>query len=194
MMIINEIKNEVYKKLIDYAFEKCDAIMFVFRRDGFNQQEILELENNLKHLKNLLSDSLLKHRNGAHWVYTKVGYKQLGIENYYDPPNFDKKFDILFFKSSKEVKDYLLCNKNLYNWLNPQYPEDISFFKNGYCWLYSVAHEEMCDIYCESNEEYEYLKSMGIEFFEKKFEPTLKKYLYYEDYGLDSIKDDSNEK
>ena len=116
---------------------------------------------------NNFSTSLLKHRNGAHWVYCKVGYKQLGIENYYDPPGFDDLFDILFFKLSEDVKKYLLSNNSLYSWLNPESPEDISFFKEGYCWLRSVSHEEIYNIYCKSEEEYEYLKSIGIRFREK---------------------------
>ncbi len=67
-------------------------------------------------------------------------------------------------------------------WLNPNFPEDIAFFRNGYCWLYSVAHEEICDIYCENEEEYEYLKLIGIEFVDDEFVPTPKAELYYEEY------------
>ena len=35
----------------------------------------------------------------------------------------------------------------------------------------SVAHEKLCNIYCESEEEYEYLKSIGVEFYEKEYVP-----------------------
>ena len=74
------------------------------------------------------------------------------------------------------------ANKNLYNWLNPNYPEDVAFFKDGYCWLYSVAHEDICDIYCTDEAEYDTLKEIGIEFYENKFEPTAKGQLYFEQY------------
>ncbi len=190
MMIINEIKNEVYKKLIDYAFEKCDAIMLVSHPLGLTDEEVKLLNKNIKELQEKFKLSIYKIRHDNHWVYS-AAYKGPGK---YLPSEMKNQFNIMFYKLDNSIKEYLLTNKDLYNWINPDYPEDISFFKNGYCWLYSVAHEEMCDIYCESNEEYEYLKSIGIEFFEKKFEPTPKKYLYYEDYGLDNIKDDSNEK
>jgi len=91
-------------------------------------------------------------------------------------------FEVLFFKFDNPIKDYLLENCNFYQWLNPKYPEDVCFFKNGHCWLYSVAHEDYCCIYCETKEEFEYLKSIGIEFDEEEFAAPDKNRLYYEEY------------
>lgn len=183
MFITNNIENEIYEKFIDYAFNKCDAVMFISRKDGFREEQIKELDNTISTLKSKLSDSFLKSRNGSYWVFSKVGYKQLGITDFEDPPGFDDMFEILFYKTSKEVKDYLLTNKNLYNWLNPKYPEDISFFKDGKCWANSVAHEESCFICCEDEFEYEYLKSIGINFYSDEFDPISDSELYYENYN-----------
>lgn len=184
MYVTSEIKGEVYKNLIEYAYDKCDAVMFVFRRDGFSQEDILKLNNLLNQIKKKFSNSILKMRNGSYWVFSKVGYSQLDIEGYNDPPNYDKLFDIVFLKLNDDIKFYLQSNDNLYKWLNPNFPEDISFFRNGYCWLYSVAHEEKCYIYCSNKKEYDYLKLIGVEFYENKYIPTLKKELYYEEYNL----------
>lgn len=185
MLVKEKITNAQYERLIKYAFQKSDAIMFVFRKDGFNNHQILELEKTSRNLQEKFRDSILKIRNGPYWVFTKVGYSQLGISNteFRDPPNFDKLFEILFFKTDKELEKYMLSNSDLYAWLNPNYPEDISFFKDGYCWLYSVAHEEMCDIYCESVEEYNYLRSIGIEFIDDKFIEISNTELYFENYN-----------
>lgn len=184
MLIKGKIENEKYERLIKYAFQKSDAIMFVFRKDGFSNQQILKLEKTSNDLKTKFKDYILKIRNGSYWVFTKVGYSQLGISSseFKDPSNFDKLFKVLFYKTNKELEEYVLSNSNLYSWLNPDYPEDISFFKNGYCWLYSVAHEEMCDIYCENEEEYNYLKSIGIEFMDDKFIEISNNELYFENY------------
>ncbi len=89
---------------------------------------------------------------------------------------------IYILRLSSEMKEDLLNKRSLYSWCFPLSVEDISFFKDGYCWLYSVAHEEICEIYCEDKEEYEYLKSIGIEFWEKEFVPTSKEDLYFENY------------
>lgn len=186
MLVEGMIKNEVYEKLIEYSFQKCDALMFIFRKDGFNDSQKQMVDIQTEKVKNDFSNSCLKVRDGAHWVFTKVGYSQLNISGYEDPPFFEKLFEIFFYQTTEKLKQYLLFNKNLYEWNNPKWPEDISFFKNGYCWLYSVTHENFCYIYCENKEEYEYLKSIGIEFQEKEFKSTPKNELYYENYNIKS--------
>ena len=180
MTVHNKIENDLYVRLINYAFKKADAVMFVSRKDGFTRKDITRLDKTIFDTKQLLKSSFLKSRNGSYWVFMKVGYAHLGIGK--DPDGFQQLFEVLFYETSDEVKEYLLTNRNLYNWLNPKYPEDLAFFKDGYCWLYSVAHEEMCEIYCEDKEEYEYLKSIGIEFWEKEFVPTPREDLYFENY------------
>ena len=87
-----------------------------------------------------------------------------------------------FLKLTEPLKKEILDINAIYTWCFPLMLEDISFYKDGYCWLDSVAHEELCFIYCKNEEEYEYLKSIGIEFVEDKFVPTSKDELYYVDY------------
>lgn len=82
----------------------------------------------------------------------------------------------------QEENKELLNKKSIYDWCFLTSLEDLCFYKNGYCWLYSVGHEEICDIFCENEEEYEYLKSIGIKFVDDKFVPTPKEQLIYEKY------------
>lgn len=187
MLVKGQIENEKYQKLIKYAFQRSDAIMFVIRKGILSNSERYKMEKKMEIIKRKLSKSFLKQRNGSHWVFTRVGYKEMAkdgyvIPGYNDPPDFDNFFEILFYKTDEEVEKYILTNKSLYNWLEPKYPEDISFFKDGYCWLYSVAHEDLCEIYCDSSKEYEYLKSIGIDFWKNEYIPVSKKELYYENY------------
>ena len=98
----------------------------------------------------------------------------------YSNEEFNNLFKVYFYKFSDALKKYLLSNCDLYNWLNPKYPEDIAFFKNGICWLYSVSHEGICDIYVESEEEYNYLKNIGLEFLEEHYRDKFKEEIYLE--------------
>ena len=98
------------------------------------------------------------------------------------PSRKDSVSVVQFYKFDDSLKEYLLTKKNFYSWCNPKFPEDIAFFKDGYCWLYSVAHEEMCDIYYKDRKEYEEMKNIGIEFYKKKFKPIPKKKFYFERY------------
>lgn len=182
MLTKGSITNDIYHKLIEYSFSECDTIMLVFRKDGLDDNKINCLNNTIAKLKQKFGKYVLKTRNGGHWVFTKVGNRECGFAKE-DPPGFDDLFEIIFLKTTPELKEYILENHDLYAWLNPKYPEDISFFKDRYCWLYSIAHEELCFIYCKDEEEYEYLKSIGIEFVEDKFVPTPYEELYYEDYN-----------
>jgi len=186
MKIKQGITYQAYEKIIDYAFSKSDAVMFVFRKDGFNESQVDELEKTRSEFEKNYKDYILKHRNGAHWVYTKVGNEECGITSQKDPKGFQNLFDIYFLSTKSKIKEYLLKNKNFYNWLNPKYPEDISFFKNGYCWLYSVSHEQFIEIYCEKEEEYLLFRQIGLEFEEKKFLATPIEEMYYESYQKNS--------
>lgn len=182
MLVKGIIKNDVYVKLIEYAFKKNDAVMFVARQDGFNTKQVENLKLTVNKVKSLFQKQALKYRNGGQWVFTSVGNKRCGDDED-DPIGYDDLFEVMFFKTDNELKNYMLSNRDLYKWLNPNYLEDVSFFKNGYCWLYSVAHEDLCVIFCESEEEYNYLRSIGIVFWEEEFTPISKEEVYYEEYS-----------
>ena len=40
MLTKNLITDDIYCKLIEYSFTKCDAVMFVSRKDGFDDDKI----------------------------------------------------------------------------------------------------------------------------------------------------------
>lgn len=86
------------------------------------------------------------------------------------------------FKLSENLKKELTAKNTIYDWKYPLTLEDICFFKkDGVCLFWSISHEEIYEICFQENEEteYEYLKSIGIEFVEEKFTPTPKEDLYY---------------
>ena len=174
MEVISDIKGKVYEDLVRYASKRCDAVMFVFCKVPFRGEKLMELEETKSKVKKELEKSFLKDREGNEWVYTGTYYPWVG--------NKKMGSNILFYKFDEDLVEFLLKNDNLYNWLNPDFPEDIAFFKDGYCWLYSVAHEDICDIYCKDRKEYEELKAIGIEFYEKDFEVMPKEKLYFEKY------------
>ena len=80
--------------------------------------------------------------------------------------------EVYVLKFNDEIKEDLLSKNSIYDYYFPKSLEDISFLKDNSYWLYSVTHEEICDIYCEDEQEFKYLKSLGIEFEDDKFEKT----------------------
>ncbi len=169
MYVIREIKGKIYRNLIEYSSTQCDAVMFIVRKDLYlkNLKEFRKFSNLMDNFNNNLKGSLLKKRKGAYWVYSKVCAN-------------NDLFDVYFYKFDSSIKTLLLQNDSFYQWLHPLYPEDIAFFKNGYCWFYSVAHEEICEIYYESETQYKELLKMGVVFDEKYILPHNQR--YYEEY------------
>lgn len=75
-----------------------------------------------------------------------------------------------YFYINNELKDKI-SQKKLWDFVYPYSIEDICFLKNNQYWLESVAHEKLCFIYCETEEEYNYFKSIGVKFYEKEYTP-----------------------
>jgi len=182
MLVTSSIKNKTYKQLIEYAFKKCDAVMFVTTQRFFESKHYrgdpkdkIILEQTIKNIEENFKNDFLKKRTNSQFV----------IDEYKDGKTnrvFNDGFGVYFYTFNKELKDYLLSNTDLYKWNNPHYPENVSLFKDGYCWLSSISHESMCWIYVADKKEFQYLKSIGIEFWQKEFVPTPKKDLYFEKY------------
>lgn len=175
MFLINDaIKGDTYKKLIEYSFEKCNVVMFVFKKWGLDELKINKLNDTMNNLELNFRKTLITKINRPFWVFTEC------FNCKYSEDEFNSLFEIHFYKISETLKKYLLSNCDLYKWLNPAYPEDIAFFKDNVCWLSSVTHEKLCDICVENEKEYDYLKSIGIEFLETSFRKAIKKEIYVE--------------
>lgn len=142
------------ERLINYAYKKCNMITM-----GFYIHNNSNYEKFNKKVRQLQTELVTNYPNS--FIAKK--------EEYYWLTQIKHNYDTYFFQFSKELKDYLLINKNLYNWNNPEFPTDIGFFKDGKCWLRAVPHEHMCDIFVENEKEYNHLKKIGLEFLEGNY-------------------------
>ena len=70
-------------------------------------------------------------------------------------------YDTYYLKIDDFLENQLLKNRALYEWDFPNLPSNICFYKNDKLWLETIAHEEICRIYTEDEEEIEYLKELG---------------------------------
>lgn len=138
-------------------------------------------EKSILEIKKKLSKYLIKERHNPEWAGSKVIVNDKIKEDLYKYNN-QYIFDICFYKNSDEIKRFLIESvDSLYKFNPPYLPEDISFFKEGHCWLKTVTHENMCVINIESKEEYDNLTNIGI-----KMEDYNEKYvngdMWYEEY------------
>lgn len=155
--------------------------------------------NNLKNDQNDYHNSKDVFESVVHWTIYQgkrteltSKYNRKIIKRTNEINNFgeykDKKVIhsiIYMFSLDDDTKSIVLDNPNPFNWLFPNFLEDICFYDNDKCLLSTIAHEEVCNLYCESKEEYEKFKSMGIEFYEENYIPE--QYIVNNNYRYEEI-------
>lgn len=145
------VRGDDYKKLILFALENSDAVMLIFRSYG------RPFKKRIKEARNMLKPFRIASRNNH-----KIK------EDHFEWPGtvtWDQTLihaDI--YRLSPEVKQYILSADDLFSWMYPDRPEDISFFFKGECWFSTTAHEEFCDIFDHEVEIAHLLDSLAIEY------------------------------
>ena len=123
-----------------------------------------------------LSRFMIKKRHNPIWPVTEM------FSNNREHPS---DFEIGIFKACEEIKPYLLKPGHLYGWDSQNYPDDIAFFKDHYCWFGLSRHEEYAIVYPNSQAEYDRFIDMGMQ-IRDPFHPTPKEKLFYEEYPIKS--------
>lgn len=205
--IFNELKSKNYKSLIDYAVLESDAVMLLTKRftkeielaysspvrsefgseeqylgmvdyiEGAKKERYKDeviFKNSTELFLEKLKPYLIKNKNFAsEWPGTVI---ESGFSEYMNR-------DICFYRVCNEVKRYLLEPNGLFNWKYPYFPEDISFFKDGYCWFFTVSHEGYGYIYTKNIEVVKKLKKLSAHFEVHDCNDD-EVNLFYEDYKL----------
>lgn len=229
-----EPKKEIYRKLIEYACERCDTVLMVIRYDmmmsniarfdkicelaNLEENDVLKeyKENGTKNIASIIKKTELKKQLSEDIIETIIkGYEKIKKEYvtkkktmekikdslredlilerhnpewcgqaswfelfYISKSSIEEKiqieykhkgeyiYNICFYKTSENVKEFLLQQNRLYKFLPPNLPEDICFLKNGKCWLRTTTHEHEGYIFEQNEAEKEYLKQIGLKFEE----------------------------
>lgn len=146
-LIHREPRIMYYERFIKYAIDTCDAFMLLvgnYRQDPLFEQRMMPF---LKKLDPLL----VKTRKDADcWP---------GTDSVLDP-----RREIRVYRSHPSAFESLIQPVSLYNWQYPCFPEDLAFFRKGYCWMGMVSHDETAFILSRDEEELVRLEKMGISF------------------------------
>lgn len=79
-----------------------------------------------------------------------------------------------YFKMDKHFIDFFMNETdNIYDFTFPYNLENLCIYINDDIWLESVADDKLCFINCRTEEEYEKLKSFGINFVKEKHKKEL---------------------
>lgn len=155
--VVGSIKGDDYKRVVSFALENSDAVMLIFQSYGRPfKRAIKAIRKELKPFRIASRSNHNAKGEAFEWPGTITWDKTSLI-------HADT------YRLSPEVRAYILSADDLFSWIYPERPEDISFFFKGECWLSTTAHEAFCDVFDHEYEMACLLDSLGIE-YEKNFE------------------------
>ena len=169
IFVEQSIVGENYRRLVEFAFAHSDAAMTVLETSGYSRED----DEKIMETRALLSPYLLESRNNSECTPEHPEFEWPGTRmDYLDPLDPAAVFfheDWRIYADTYEltdfVMDYILSVNGFFYWTR-RYgnPEDISFFKDGKCWLFTTSHENYLYFLEHTEEIREMLDEMKIEY------------------------------
>ena len=164
----NLIKNYSEKTLDDIYFEYKDDNRFFCDneiRKKLHYKNDVEYQNVLTKYKKSYINSIIEL-----FLYNERCSKFLEkYENNIIDKISTEYEEYYYFKMDKHFIDFFMNETdNIYDFTFPYNLENLCIYINDDIWLESVADDKLCFINCRTEEEYEKLKSFGINFVKEK--------------------------
>lgn len=124
-MITENVKGKRYKQLIDFLSKHCNRFAFVEDRRMMDIEE-----ERLTYIHNMIAyidEHLVERKIQQEWETTKL---------------VDDTAYVFYFNLNHATKQFLKDHSNsLFDWINPELPEDLMFFQDDKCILATCTHE-----------------------------------------------------
>lgn len=165
----NLIKNYSEKTLDDIYFEYKDDNRFFCDneiRKKLHYKNDVEYQNVLTKYKKIYINSIIEL-----FLYNErcIKFLEKYENNIIDKISTEYE-EYYYFKMDKQFINFFMNETdNIYDFTFPYNLENLCIYINDDIWLESVVDDKLCFINCRSEEEYEKLKSFGIDFVEDKF-------------------------
>ena len=169
----NLIKNYSEKTLDDIYFEyKADNRFFCDNeiRKKLHYKNDVEYQNVLTKYKKSYINSIIEL-----FLYNErcIKFLEKYENNIIDKISTEYE-EYYYFKMDKHFIDFFMNETdNIYDFTFPYNLENLCIYINDDIWLESVADDKLCFINCRTEEEYEKLKSFGINFVKEKHKKEL---------------------
>lgn len=144
---------EKYEEFIDYMLSNSDYFSLVY----FKYKSKEKYTETVKEIRDLLR------------FYKVSAYKSNNMPSMITLNMNNHIYETVIYKADIGTKTALLKVNDIFDWDYPEYPMDLCFFKDGYAWVITSAHEKDALIYTDNNKEIRTLKKMGfdITFFDE---------------------------
>lgn len=128
---------EKYKNFIEYMLSHSDYFSFIY----FKHREGEKNKKSVETIKTLLK---------PYKIYSKVTNKWPGTVSLNENNHIYKFF---LYKADIGAKTALNKVGQIFEWNYPEYPMDLCFYKDGYAWFSSCAHERLNWLYIREEEQ-----------------------------------------
>lgn len=155
-----DISGKEYQTLMQYICNNSNIVSFsTENKIFFSNESMYEIYINKieQFIKNVEKCIIRKRVNDSRFISTKIISEEK--ENY-----LNMRY---FLKITPEITKILLKEEGLKSWRTPYLPQDFIFINDNAIKMITISHEEMCDIYCDNEQEYKILKNMGIKFYDE---------------------------
>lgn len=169
----NLIKNYSEKTLDDIYFEYKDDNRFFCDNEiikKLHYKNDVEYQNVLTKYKKSYINSIIEL-----FLYNErcIKFLEKYENNIIDKISTEYE-EYYYFKMDKQFINFFMNETdNVYDFTFPYNLENLCIYINDDIWLEAVVDDKLCFINCRTEEEYEKLKSFGIDFAKEKYEKEL---------------------
>ena len=126
----HDASEEQYVATVHYLLQHSDAFQVVLS----NHRIRSKLPASSRRFK-----EMLKHDRVGGW--SKTGDYSLPLTEGTTAPG--KYCTTAMFQVSEDSFSLVEQPMSFWNWMLPDYPEDLSFYRNGFCWFATCSHEQI---------------------------------------------------
>ena len=175
--LINDILDDYSAEKIKTIYNKYKNNMLIFDNEkNMTYDTKKEVE---KHRYNIIEDAISRYVYKLrinNWLLKYTDNLILKKDNYSKYlPDFPLT-TTYYFKINDLLKKEIFNKKSLFDF-DMFSVEDVCFFNGHKCLLETITHEELCWLYCYSEEEYKLYKGMGIKFSDDNYDEKQVRYV-----------------
>ncbi len=146
--VVKRFRDRVtYLKFVQYMLEKSDAFSLVY----FQYQRDEKIKKSTQVIKKALHPYLIKSWNGTKWASMETLNERGHI------------YCIHMYRAESKAIEGLSQASCIFDWDYPTRPMDLCFFKDGFSWFASCAHERYAVLYLNEKETDEELRHLGVD-------------------------------
>lgn len=145
---LNELNKSQYAKLWNFIFKNTDAFSFRFPNVNRSTSNTMKLKyNDNAQIDEVYCEYLDKNKRLIDECYKNLIDKT--ITNQYLDDKYSNLSLVFKCKTFEYIKNMILNKPNIFEWNEPDLPEDLSFYSKNELFMYSCSHEEICIFYLD---------------------------------------------